>query len=280
MHLSRRKTLAEFGLAATIASTACLAAPAEAATAASAKVVQEIVRFDAAKGQTNRLTITRSGRTVTLDDKVAIKAGKGCKAVKGDKTKVTCTAAGTTGEVQVTLADKNDTFTNKATIWADVDGGSGSDTLTGGSKSDSLDGGSGNDKLYGGAGDDSLMGGTGNDLLEGSSGDDNLNSDLGADIMKGGAGWDLVYYGSRTKPLTLDLDGVKGDDGEKGEKDTISAEVEELIGGAGKDTLTGNAKANAIYGQADNDVIRGGAGDDNCIVLRAGKTINCEQFGD
>ena len=205
-----------------------------------------------------------------------------------------------------------------------------------GPSADSLDGGPGNDKLYGGAGDDGLLGGAGNDLLEGSSGNDVLNADLGADIMKGGAGWDLVYYGSRTKPVILDLDGAKGDDGEKGEKDTIAADVEELIGGAGKDTLTGNAKANGIYGQAGNDVIRGGAGDDtlvgqgghdkiygdagddylvgenhttipnpdnpspgsnaakdrldggtntvdagdNCIVLRAGKTINCEQFGD
>ncbi|GLW33358.1 hypothetical protein Areg01_62960 [Actinoplanes regularis] len=41
-----------------------------------------IVKFTAASGQAKSLVITISGRTVTLNDTVAIKAGKGCKAVK------------------------------------------------------------------------------------------------------------------------------------------------------------------------------------------------------
>ncbi|WP_430781485.1 hypothetical protein [Actinoplanes sp. G11-F43] len=54
------------------------AAPAQAATTAKAEVAGAngaFVRFIAGPGQTNALVITISGRTVTLDDKVAIKAG-------------------------------------------------------------------------------------------------------------------------------------------------------------------------------------------------------------
>jgi hypothetical protein len=44
------------------------------------------------------VVITRSGNTITIDDRVAISAGKGCKKVKGDKTKVICTTTGAAGE--------------------------------------------------------------------------------------------------------------------------------------------------------------------------------------
>ena len=45
------------------------------------------VSFSADTKVKNKVVITRSGRTVTIDDRVAVKPGKNCKQVKGDKTR-------------------------------------------------------------------------------------------------------------------------------------------------------------------------------------------------
>ena len=72
-----------------------------------------------------------------------------------------------------------------------------------------------------------------------------------------------VDCGTNTvKLLVADLDGATGDDGSTGEKDTIGADVENLVGGWGNDTLTGSPAANRIDGGHGSDVIRGGAGND------------------
>src|SRR3954452_13952626 len=115
MTLFHRKTFTGIGVAAAvIASTALFSSPAQAASAGAAKVVgSSTVQFNALLGKTNGLVITISGRTVTLNDTLAIKAGKGCKAVKRDKTKVTCTTSKKTTKLSVALGDQNDYDTNK-----------------------------------------------------------------------------------------------------------------------------------------------------------------------
>ena len=89
MFLFNRKTLALLGAtAAAVASTAVMASPAQAASAGLTRVVgSSTVEFRALMGKANGLTITIKGRTVTLTDKVAIKAGKGCKSVSRTKVK-------------------------------------------------------------------------------------------------------------------------------------------------------------------------------------------------
>ena len=151
------------------------------------------------------------------------------------------------------------------TIGTDIEslsGGAGNDMLSGGPGQNSLSGGEGNDKLYGKAGDDYLTGDDGNDYLSGGAGDDGLSADFGSDTMIGGAGVDSVDYSNRLVTVVADLDGKSGDDGSKNEKDTIGADVEQLYGGWGNDTLTGNAADNRIAGGNGADVIRGGAGND------------------
>jgi Ca2+-binding RTX toxin-like protein len=264
MFMINRKALAAVGIAAAaVASTALISSPAEASTTGTAKVVGrgEVV-FTAAKGKTNALVVTLSGRTVTLNDKVAIKAGKGCKAVKGDKTKVKCTTKWDPTGVTVSLSDKNDSVTNKTWLNLDANGGPGNDVLIGGAGVDSLYGGDGNDKLYGKANEDYLYGDKGNDRLDGGTDNDWLQGGAGADIFRGGTGsQDIVDYIARTKPVTADIDG-NADDGEKGEKDVIQVDIEWLLGGRGADTLTGGSAANLIAGGRGNDVIRGGGGND------------------
>ena len=246
MFTAMRRALAALGVtAAAIASTTAFSIPAEAATTGTAWVYNEnVVVFVAGKGRANAVTVTRSGRTVTIDDKVALKAGSGCKKVGRDTTKVRCTTSGTPMELDAWLEDKNDKLTNKANLWVWVDGGKGNDNVVGGKLADVLRGGAGNDTLSGGAGADILIGGA------------------GADVLRGGAGVDVVSYYERKKPVTADLDGAKRDDGEKGEHDTIAADVENLEGGKGADKLTGNAKANVLWDGAGNDTVRGVGGDD------------------
>ncbi|MBO3739504.1 calcium-binding protein [Actinoplanes flavus] len=141
-------------------------------------------------------------------------------------------------------------------------GGSGNDRLYGTAGADELQGGLGDDTILGYGGDDELIGGSGRNRLDGSAGNDRLTADTGADVLLGGPGEDLVDYFERTKPVTVDLDGATGDDGQAGERDSVGRDVENLRGGHGGDRLTGNAAANKIDGQWGDDVIRVGAGDD------------------
>jgi Ca2+-binding RTX toxin-like protein len=237
MFLFHRKSFAGIGFTAVaVASTALFAVPAQAASAGSAKVVgSSAVQFSALAGKSNSLTITISGRTVTLNDKVAIKAGKGCKAVKGDKTKVKCTTKNKTTKLSVALGDKNDWVGNRTSVYMIAYGGSGNDTLTGGSGKDQLQGGTGNDKLYGRGSGDVLFGDWGDDTLYGSTGNDEIQAGPGVDKAWGDAGNDRV-------------DGNAGDD--------------RMGGGTGNDTLYGSNGADTIFGDAGDDIILGESGSD------------------
>ncbi|GAA0426736.1 hypothetical protein Aca07nite_36690 [Actinoplanes capillaceus] len=288
MYLPNRKLLAMIGAtAAAVGSTALLAAPAQAAAVGSAKVdTYGVVSFAASTGKTNGLTITVSGQTVTLDDLVTIKAGAGCAAVAGDKTKVTCTAT-KISSLSVNLGDKNDWVKNKTGLGISIDGGAGNDTLVGGSANDRIVGGSGNDKIYGGAGGeviygnsgndivyggagtDNVSGGTGNDKIYGQDGDDQvyggsgtdlINGAAGRDRLHGGAGADKIYAGAGTGTATEFGDQVWGDSG----NDTIYGEAgdDEIYAGSGNDTVDAGSSDDIVLGQSGNDTINGGSGDD------------------
>jgi subtilase family serine protease len=75
-----------------------------------------------------------------------------------------------------------------------IAGGSGNDTMTGGSGADLLQGGRGNDLIRGAAGTDQLEGGVGNDVLFGGDGKDRLIGEAGADTLyTGGYRRERVY---------------------------------------------------------------------------------------
>ncbi|MGN6109715.1 MAG: calcium-binding protein [Kofleriaceae bacterium] len=198
------------------------------------------------------------------------------------------------------LADDGETMENDK-ILGDVEnvtGGSGNDTIVGSAANNVLDGGPGNDTISGGLGNDVLEGGAGNDVLNGNEGDDTFDegsADSGLDTMNGGPGIDTVDYSARTNALVVVMDGLTGS-GEPGEGDLIKTDVENLIGGAGDDHITGNAADNqleggpgvdTIFGMAGDDVIDGNAGADviDCgpgdadILLDTttdGNEVNCE----
>jgi Ca2+-binding RTX toxin-like protein len=99
----------------------------------------------------------------------------------------------------------NDAFTNNTPIPALADGGSGQDTLIGGTASDTLIGGSGDDvlighgtadSLFGGAGRDTLTNaGGGNDRIDGGDDNDTITSTSGQSTLVGGRGHDAYLVG-------------------------------------------------------------------------------------
>lgn len=127
----------------------------------------------------------------------------------------------------------------------------GADRLYGAGGNDALNGGDGNDALYGEAGADALNGGEGNDSLTGGA---------GADTLSGGNGIDVAQYDAAAASVTVNLATGSGTAGDAA-GDTYSS-VENVLGSAYNDTITGNAAANALWGMAGNDVLVGGAGAD------------------
>lgn len=84
-------------------------------------------------------------------------------------------------EIQATLGNGDDEFTNNTNKPSKVWGEGGNDTLRGGSNTDVLVGGPGNDNLYGRAGNDELWGEAGLDGLFGGRDRDQLHGGSNAD---------------------------------------------------------------------------------------------------
>ena len=189
-------------------------------------------------------------------------------------------------------------------------GGPGNDALEAGRGPDELDGGDGDDRLFAYAGNDSLVGGDGSDFLSGDDGDDELQGNEGPDALCGGHGDDHEVGGAGDDrlgtPLTSQLfacddagddvlDAGAGDDElDAGPTSGFFLEhtelplpgpteagngADQLIGGAGVDTVSYTGRLTAISGSmngvaddgaagegddvaADVERITGGAGDD------------------
>jgi Ca2+-binding RTX toxin-like protein len=134
--------------------------------------------------------------------------------------------------------------------------------LNGGDGNDSLISGAANDTLRGDDGDDDLSAGGGNDMIIAGKGADFVSGGEGADVMSGGDGVDLVSYLYAQTPVTADLDGQFGDDGQAGEGDSLLSDIENLIGGLSNDSLTGNDGVNSLSGGPGNDTVTALGGND------------------
>ncbi len=119
------------------------------------------------------------------------------------------------------------------------------------------------DTLTGGAGNDWLAGKGGDDVLAGGAGSDNLVGGAGADAMDGGAGHDRVLYGGSDAAVVIDLSARTARGGDAA-GDTLE-NVEEVVGSAYADTLTGGAGNDWLAGKGGDDVLAGGAGNDNLV---------------
>jgi Ca2+-binding RTX toxin-like protein len=169
----------------------------------------------------------------------------------------------------------NDTISNETGISsttglvATINGGDGSDTLSGGAfvdyifgeaGDDTIAGGDGNDKLYGGDGSDSLSGNGGRDTLFGDDGNDRLSGNGGPDKLFGGEGDDRLFGGASG-------DWVFGEGG-----------ADQLNGEGGNDRLYGDGFGTDTVSDPGRDTLHGNAGDDEFFT--AGDGFDDQVFGD
>jgi Ca2+-binding RTX toxin-like protein len=205
-----------------------------------------------------------------------------------------------------------------------LQGGAGDDSLNGGAGDDRLDGGAGVDaadysdktvsvvarlngandaivqvggvnedvirnfeNLIGGAGADTLLGDGLANRLSGGGGNDVLRGGLGADVLDGGAGVDTADYSDKTVAVAVALNGAANAVVKIGSaSEDVVRNIENLIGGAGADRLTGDGLANNLFGRAGNDVLQGGAGDDGLVggtgadVLDGGAGVDTADYSD
>ena len=109
-----------------------------------------------------------------------------------------------------------------------------------------------------------VIGSPENDVILGNSDDNFIQGGLGADTLDGITGIDVLGYMDRgsSGPVTVVLGATNGNgNADDGTGDGID-NFENLVGGEGDDTLTGNSAANLIQGGGGADTINGGDDDD------------------
>ncbi len=176
-----------------------------------------------------------------------------------------------------------------------LSGADGNDTLDGGVGADSMNGGLGDDTFYvDNAGDTvteaasqgtdvvyasvsytlaanvenlimsgSALIGTGNGLdnqITGNDLDNSLAGGVGADKLSGGLGTDTASYASSAAGVTINLQAATASGGDAA--GDILTSIENLIGSAQADSLTGDGNDNLIQGGAGSDTLAGGLGND------------------
>jgi Ca2+-binding RTX toxin-like protein len=193
----------------------------------------DMVVFDGAVGEVNRVTITQEAvtgpwraRFRVRDEAAPVQAGQGCEQLETGT--VACSAA-TIGPLR--LGDGDDRLDSPS---GEAWGGEGHDLLT--MRFGPMQGEAGDDVLTGAQGD----GGPGHDLLAVGSGE-------------GGPGGDIL----RCPPASLcHLDGGPGDD--------------RITGGRNQDRLFGRRGDDILRGGADFDILLGHGGDDRLVGGRDG----------
>ncbi|SIS50466.1 beta strand repeat-containing protein [Phaeovulum vinaykumarii] len=144
-----------------------------------------------------------------------------------------------------------------------VRGSNAGDTVEGSINRDSVSGMGGNDYIFTWSGDDTLMGG---------SGDDTLDGGYGADRIDGGQGNDTVVYSTSASGVLVNLaSNVAGYGAATGD---VISNIENVIGSAYSDRLTGNDLANLLdAGPSGVDFLAGGAGNDTLLADAGNDTM-------
>lgn len=242
-------------------------------------------------------------------DSVVVNAGDGADAINFDRTNGdgdAFTADGESGNDTITTGGPMGEF-NAVTL----NGGADDDTING--FTGTVNGGEGNDTLNAMTGQFSASdtGGPGNDTLNGNNlGSDSFRAEPGADTYTGGtqprpaqlpAGDEFLqngdcfafYCGGSSDSISypgdaavnVSLDGV-ANDGTAGEGDNVKADIENVTGGNGNDTIDASASATepkSLFGGRGDDTITGGAKDDYLSGGNGSDTVSGgagnDQFG-
>lgn len=142
-----------------------------------------------------------------------------------------------------------------------ITGSSGANALSGGGGHDTINGGAGHDVVSGGEGNDTLYGSTGNDRVRGDAGNDSLRGNADNDTVDGGTGSDTVSYDYATGRVTASPSRASG----PGVGSDTMTGIENIIGSAYSDHLSGNSAANVISAGGGNDTLIGSGGGDRLL---------------
>ncbi|HYD67955.1 calcium-binding protein [Azospirillum sp.] len=153
-----------------------------------------------------------------------------------------------------------------ATAGVYVNGGDGTDQLTGSAFADTLGGGDGDDTIGAGDGNDTITGGTGADQLVAGAGDDLMYVDGADTLIDGGDGFDTVYVqgivGATVDLTASRIERVFGGAGDDRLSATTGGLAVYVNGGAGNDQLAGGSQGDTLAGGDGNDTVNGGDGSD------------------
>ncbi len=145
----------------------------------------------------------------------------------------------------------NDTIVCAAAAVCSVSGNAGNDTITGGDFDDTLAGGAGDDVITPKGGTDTVTCGDENDTISYSDRSADITVALGTGVAAAASNGDPAY--------------ALADGGTVAENDSVAA-CENIVGGSGADTLTGNDFDNVITGGLGADAMNGGTGNDTFMM--------------
>jgi hypothetical protein len=189
----------------------------------------------------------------------------GTMTLNGTSGNDTLAVTDSLGVVTASLGGVTSVFSSAAITGIAVNGGDGNDIIsyTGNTIPSTLSGGNGNDSIVGSNAADVLIGGAGNDTTIGNGGNDRYvfaaATAAEVDVIgeSSGGGNDTLDFSAMTTAVTVKLN-----------SDTLAtmtnrtvktqtagqfANIENVVGGSGNDSITGNAAANSLSGGAGND---------------------------
>ncbi|HET6770022.1 MAG TPA: calcium-binding protein [Actinomycetota bacterium] len=124
-----------------------------------------------------------------------------------------------------------------------------------------ISGSPGDDVITGTSGEDVICGLEGNDRIDAESGDDVLVGGAGDDELDGDEGNDWVSYEIAADGIVADL----GSGSSLGEGGDQLVAVENMVGSANDDVLTGNPAGNTLSGLGGTDLLFGAGGADTVL---------------
>ena len=224
------------------------------------------LRYQAATGETNRVTITASPTTGNRQPTYLVRGAgapltvrprAGCRRGPGPGTATCGGAVINSGFPLISLGDRNDSAAVSGVPVPPAQIGFGFDPFN-----YTILGGAGNDVLtFGPHTFGTLAGGIGADRLTGSAGRDRLVGGPGNDRLNGGAGSDVASWADHRLSVRIDLRRA-GPQGSARELDFVTA-IEGVVTGRGPDVIVGGPRPDRIESGAGNDSIDtvGGGGD-------------------
>ena len=199
---------------------------------------QLTLRYVADPGEANDVSIGFApGNALGVDVRdsgATISAGAGCTSLSAHRVRCDVSSGDL---IDASLGNGNDILSISHFFDSGggrLSGGDGDDTIRGNDIAGT------NEILLGGQGNDSLFGRGGSEFLDGGPGADDLSGGTSCEFTTAGQCFidsDTVSYAGRTKRVEATANGRAADDGQLREHDTIAADVERIIGGAGNDFL-------------------------------------------